>query len=111
MEQAQGNGPELLNQSTQSSEDHPPSKERIMKKAQEHFITTLGKNRVIQLVRRYQEEVGREGRHYHESHIVPDLPDWHPKFTLLILVWTFSGEWVSVPKHEALMDRTLGTIE
>ena len=47
MEQAQGNGPELLNQSTQSYEDHPPSKERIMKKAQEHFITNLGKNRVI----------------------------------------------------------------
>ena len=70
-----------------------------MKKAQE-YNSNLGNSHGIQLIKRYPEEPGRQGRHHHESHIISNLPDWHPTYTRLSLEWTNTGKWVSVPKHD-----------
>ena len=80
-EQAQDNSSQLHTQSTQCSDQHTPTQEEIMKQAQEKYNSSLGNCHGIQLVRRYMEEPGRQRKHHHESHIVPNLPDWHPTWT------------------------------
>ena len=69
-----------------------------MREAHQRHNSNLGSDHGIQMVRRYPPQPGRHGRHFHESHIEPNLPDFHPPWTNLSLEWTTTGEWIPVPK-------------
>ena len=72
---------------------------RMMRDAQKKFISTMGIDKIIQEQRKYPEEEGRKGRHFFEAHVTTGVPEWHPKWKNILLEWTLSGEWISVPRH------------
>ena len=47
-----------------------------------------------------QYENTYEGQdHPHKNRVIPNLESWHPQPSMLNLEFTFSGDWVKVPKY------------
>ena len=80
--------------------NNPESVEDIQEKGWRKAMREGGRaTRTLQKELHYSTSIvdGRE-IHPHYSRILPDLEIWQPRPTTLNLEWTYSGDWVKVPK-------------
>ena len=69
-----------------------------MKEVYQRVNRDLGSEHKNQMVRRYP--IRRDERHFHTSHILTDLPDFHSGWDNIVLEWTGTGSWLQVPMLE-----------